>query len=67
MASLPHNISKSAFRRGEYVAHCCGAQRVLRFSDGWRSCGLLSLSGKPVYRRARTLQELGAILEPLNA
>ena len=66
MPALPSNISKSAFRKGEYVAHCCGAQRVIRSGAGWRTAGLLSLRGTAVYRSARTLAALGATLEPLN-
>jgi len=63
---MPHNISKSAFRKGEYVGHCRGAQRILRFADGWRTCGLLSLAGTAVYAKGRTLAELGAKLEDMN-
>jgi len=63
MPSLPHNISKSAFRRGEYVAHCFGAQRVIRDGNVWRTAGLVSLQGKPIYRAAHTLRELGSLLD----
>ncbi len=67
MSGLPQNISKSAFRKGEYVGHCCGAQRIVRHADGWYTQGLVSCAGKPVYVHARTLAELGAKLEAQNA
>ncbi len=60
MSNLPHNISRSAFRKGEYVMHAAGAQRVIRTGTTWRTAGLLSLAGKGVWLVARTLKELGA-------
>ena len=66
MARLPPNISKNTFRPGEYVAHCQGAQRVIKTSGGWCTAGLLSLQGVAHYRSGRTLAALGAKLEPLN-
>ena len=59
MARLPHNISKSGFRRGEYVLHLDGAQRIIGKPGDWRVCGLLSLSGRPLYAGpCRTLADL---------
>ena len=64
MTNLPHNISRSAFRKGEYVLHTThGAQRVIRTGTTWRTAGLLSLAGKGVWLVARTLKELGAKAE----
>ena len=60
MAGLPHNISKSGFRRGEYVLHLNGAQRVVRCERGWRTAGLCSLAGGSIFASGRTLAELSA-------
>ena len=68
MPALPHNISKSGFRRGEYVLHLGGAQRVVRSREGWRICGLLSLQGRPLYAGpCRTLAELSELAAKIAA
>lgn len=51
-------IEKSAFRRGEYVGYCQGAQRVIRDGAVWRTAGLCSSAGNPVVASARTLAQL---------
>lgn len=33
------HIDKSAFRHGEYIAYCNGAQRVTPFDRSWRMNG----------------------------
>ena len=55
---MPHNIERSAFRKGEYVLYLNGAQRVVGQSGAWRTVGLLSLAGAPVYAHGATLAEL---------
>lgn|GEM_PF-4830457 len=61
MKNLP-NIDKAAFRRGEYVGYCNGAQRIRRCSAGWETYALGSSAGKFEPARASTLEELSAIL-----
>lgn len=51
-------IEKSAFRRGEYIAHLNGAQRIHRTACGWETYALASTDGKPERVGARTLREL---------
>lgn len=55
-------IEPSGFRRGEYVGHCNGAQRIVRDGAGWRTAGLRSQAGAPVFLSASTLAELDAML-----
>lgn len=63
---LPNNIDKSAFRRGEYVGYCNGAQRIRRGGEGWRTYALGSSAGKFVDATAPTLMELGAKLAKIK-
>jgi hypothetical protein len=57
MARLPHNIEKgSRFR--EYILHMDGAQRIVGIHGAWRTIGLASLTGRPIYVCGRTLREL---------
>ncbi len=59
MARIPHSVEKSAFRPGEYVLYQNGAQRIVRCADGWRVCGLVSLTGRSIYAGpCKTLQAL---------
>lgn len=61
MKNLSH-IEKSAFRRGEFVGYCNGAQRIIRNGAGWKTAGLRSASGVPVNASGRTLEELNSKL-----
>lgn len=63
---LPHNIEKSAFRKGEYVGYCNGAQRIRRGGEGWVTNGLCSSQGEAVFAQARTLMELGEKLAKIK-
>ena len=63
---MSHNIEKSAFRKGEYIGYCKGAQRIHKVSGGWATYALGSSSGTFVPCFGRTLAELGAKLEKLN-
>ena len=56
-------IERSAFRHGEYVGYCRGAQRIVRIGDYWCTAGLRSTEGKAVSAQARTLELLNAELE----
>ena len=67
MSALPSNIDKSAFRRGEYVGYCNGAQRIRKGGLGWQTYALGSTQGEPVFVSAPTLRELGAMLEKRKA
>lgn len=60
------NISKSAFRKGEYVGHCNGAQRIRRGGEGWVTYALGSSAGTFTPATAPTLEALSAKLEKLN-
>lgn len=63
MRNLP-NIEKSAFRKGEYVGHCKGAQLIRKGGEGWETYRLGSISqGEFVRVTARTLAELSIKLE----
>lgn len=60
---IPKNMEKSKARPGEYVGYYAGCQRIRPAGGiGWESYGLCSLVGTPIYRRARTLKELDALL-----
>lgn len=52
-----------SIRRGEYIGHCNGAQRILRDGSRWRTAGLRSQVGAPVFLSARTLNELDGMLD----
>lgn len=52
------NIERSAFRRGEYVGYCNGAQRIRRVNGGWQTYALASSAGKFMPMFGRTLAEL---------
>lgn len=56
---MPPNIEKSAFRKGEYVGYCNGAQRIRRTGKGWQTYALGSSKGVFVPAYGRTLAELG--------
>jgi hypothetical protein len=60
------NIDKSAFRKGEYVGHCQGTQRIRRGGQGWQTYALGSTSGHFIYASAPTLKELSDKLDRLN-
>ena len=64
MKSHPR-IDKSAFRRGEYIGYCNGAQRIRRCGNGWQTYGLASSAGEAVFATAPTLQALGDRLEKM--
>ena len=63
MPAFHHRIERSAFRRGEYVGYCHGAQRIREGGRGWQTYGLCSAFGTPVYLSARTLWDLGELLD----
>lgn len=65
MKNLP-NISKSAFRHGEYVGHCKGAQKIRKGGEGWETYGLASTEGSVVKVTAKTLTELSKKLDTAN-
>jgi len=56
-------IEKSAFRKGEYIGYCFGAQRIRRAGNGWQCYGLASASGYALFTHAPTLRELGEKLD----
>lgn len=56
------NIDKSAFRKGEYVGYCNGAQRIRKGGQGYETYSLGSQSGAFTYATAQTLFELGGKL-----
>lgn len=60
------NIEKSAFRKGEYVGYCHGAQRIRKGGEGWQTHALGSTAGTFVPLTARTLRELDVKLAALN-
>lgn len=64
MAGLPHNISKSAFRKGEYVGHANGAWRIHKDKTSRIWCAIHPL--KPWIERADTLCELSKKIEKYN-
>ncbi len=53
------NIEKSAFRCGEYIGYCNGAQRIRKGGQGWETYALGPSSGVFTYATAGTLFELG--------
>ena len=53
------NIEKSAFRHGEYVGYCNGAQKIRKGGQGWETYGLGSQTGVRTYATAQTLFKLG--------
>lgn len=57
-----YNIEKSAFRKGEYVGYCNGAQRIVKLGQQWVCNGLVSSAGARMYAAAATLKELSKIL-----
>ena len=61
------NIDKSAFRRGEYVGYCNGAQRIRKGGQGWETYSLGSSAGVATYATAATLFELGGKLAHIAA
>lgn len=56
------NIEKSAFRSGEYIGYCNGAQSIRRGGLGWETYRLASAAGTFTYATAATLFELGGKL-----
>jgi len=60
------NIEKSAFRKGEYVGYCQGAQRIRRAAGGWQTYALGSTAGQFVPLHAPTLEELNEKLAAAN-
>ncbi len=58
-------IEKAAFRKGEYVGYCQGAQRIIRGGEGWRTAGLRSSAGKTLSVTAPTLEALGDKLDKI--
>ena len=62
-----HNIEKSAFRKGEYVGYCNGAQRIIKSGQQWVCNGLVSSAGTRMYASAATLEELSKILDGLES
>lgn len=64
--TIPQNIDKSAFRKGEYIGHCNGAQRIRKGGQGWETYALASTQGAFTPATASTLCELGEKLEQLN-
>jgi len=52
------NIDKSAFRKGEYVGYCNGAQRIRKVGNQWQTYSLGSQAGKFIPASAETLAEL---------
>lgn len=62
-----HNIEKSAFRKGEYVGYCNGAQRIVKLGQQWVCNGLVSSAGTRMYAAAATLKELSKILDGLES
>ena len=62
-----HNIEKSAFRKGEYVGYCNGAQRIVKFNHQWVCNGFVSYAGTRMYNAAATLEELSKILDAFES
>ena len=62
-----HNIERSAFRKGEYVGYCNGAQRIIKSGQQWVCNGLVSSAGTRMYASAATLEELSEILDGLES
>jgi len=62
-----HNIERSAFRKGEYVGYCNGAQRIIKSGQQWVCNGLVSSAGTRMYASAATLEELSKILDGLES
>ena len=58
-------IDKSAFRKGEYIGYCNGAQRIRKGGLGWQCYGLSSTQGEAIYTTAETLEKLNSKLEML--
>lgn len=56
------NIEKSATRKGEFIGHCNGAQRIRRGGLGYETYALGSSAGVFTYATASTLFELGGKL-----
>lgn len=65
MKALP-NIEKSAFRKGEYIGYCNGAQRIRRCGAVWQTYALGSATGTPVFIYAATLEEMSRRLTALK-
>ncbi len=61
-----HNISKSAFRRGEYVGHATGSWRIRKESGYWLA---IPPHGVTKYKAfyAKNLGDVSAKLEEINA
>ena len=55
------NIERSAFRRGEFIGYCNGAQRIRKGGQGYETYSLAS-AGVKTYATAPTLFELGGQL-----
>lgn len=55
-------IEKSAFRKGEYIGYCNGAQRIRKGGRGWETYALASSGGIFTYATESTLYELGGTL-----
>lgn len=64
--TLHHNIAKSAFRHGEYIGYCNGAQKIRRGGLGWQTYGLASSEGTAIFVSDRTLSGLGKKLENIK-
>ena len=58
-------IEKAAFRKGEYIGYCNGAQRIRKGGQGWRTYELGSAAGTFVSVTAPTLRQLGDKLDKL--
>ena len=58
-------IEKAAHRRGEYIGHCNGAQRIRKGGQGWRTYELGSTAGTFIPATAPTLRQLGDKLDKL--
>ena len=52
-------IKKSAFRKGEYIGYCNGAQRIRKGGQGWQTYALGSTAGTFIAATAPTLRQLG--------
>ena len=56
-------IDKAAFRQGEYVGYCNGAQRIRKCGNLWQTYTLGSSTGEFVQLYAHTLEEMNRLLE----
>lgn len=67
MATLPHNIEKSAFRRGEYIGYAAGkVWRIVKSTSSFGAWQAFPRDGGNVFVYAFRLSDMGGKLAALK-